>query len=205
MTPASLTDPWRGLFSAATPLERVEGFGRIHPDLPEYEDGDITLADLHPVIAMGFEIDFRPMDHVFTKEELDSGADDYFARLLNLDPPPPPGWALAAVIDTEDGPQAWFVRPLACYYQEQQQEVPQTDAKDWKAYADSKVPLPTRLGYVHQATAAAYRALKNATGTIARIDSYDHPTRQMKADKWDALGLQEQATVVLNRLLRYPR
>lgn len=84
----------------------------IHPHLPAYEDTSRDEEDITPlVIAQGFEIVTVAPD-----PEFDALADDYWEHIKAWQPSPPDGddaWRLAAIVDTEDGARAWYVRPIS--------------------------------------------------------------------------------------------
>lgn len=88
----------------------------VHPHLPAQDDED---ADVTPLVrAQGFEIRNVFGDSVgqeFPEDAAeDPGGDAYWKAMREWNPAPPDGagWMLVAVIDAEDGPAAWFVRPL---------------------------------------------------------------------------------------------
>lgn len=85
-----------------------------HPDLP---DGDES-TDMRPLLlAQGFEscvVWGDPDEAAFPEEALEDGGDAYFKALGDWQPKVKgDGWLIAAVMDTEDGPCAWLVRPLS--------------------------------------------------------------------------------------------
>ena len=89
------------------PPRDADGF-TAHPDLPEWgenEPGSPILA------ALGFDSRFVLMEN----DGSDEVNDEYFERggsYAGWTPTSPgDGWVLAGVWDTEDGPQACFVRP----------------------------------------------------------------------------------------------
>ena len=89
----------------------------VHPHLPAHDDdGEDDIIPL--VHAQGFEIRNVLGDSVgqdFPEDAAeDPGEDAYWKAMREWNPAPPDGegWMLAAMIDTEDGPDAWFVRPL---------------------------------------------------------------------------------------------
>lgn len=84
-----------------------------HPDLP---DGD-EATDMRPLLlAQGFEscVVWGDSDEAaFPEEAMEHGGDAYFKALGDWQPKGEGnGWLIAAVMDTEDGPCAWLVRPL---------------------------------------------------------------------------------------------
>ena len=86
-----------------------------HPDLPDGDD-DTNLWPL--VQAQGFEIAVVSGEYdedAFPEEVMSEGGDEYFAALGAWNPATGEheGWLIAAVFDSEDGPTAWLVRPVA--------------------------------------------------------------------------------------------
>jgi hypothetical protein len=83
----------------------------FHPHLPAWPDPDDDGRDITPLVAkQGYAI-----ATVLPDDEIDALADDYAEKLKAWSPAAPDDradWRLAAIADTEDGPQAWFVRPL---------------------------------------------------------------------------------------------
>lgn len=83
----------------------------FHPHLPCWESPDDDERDITPLITQqGFAIERVTPEEPWPD---DDGGDAYWAAMRAWQPQPPssPGaWLLAAVVDTEDGPQAWFVR-----------------------------------------------------------------------------------------------
>ena len=89
----------------------------MHPDVPGEEEDDDVAAMLH---EMGFE--FSTV--CFEIEADENDADAWFcgdlasneaqAIMVRWQPTNPPGdgWILVSKYDTEDGPQALFVRPV---------------------------------------------------------------------------------------------
>lgn len=90
----------------------------FHPHLPAHEDPDKAEESITPLIReQGFEIklvDGESDGDAFPNDSIVDGGEAYFDAMRAWNPTPPAGdgWLLAAVVDTEDGPQAWFVRPL---------------------------------------------------------------------------------------------
>lgn len=104
-------DPWRGLYHAAllpTPTE----YGDIaHPDIPSWPDDREDALD-KLVRAQGF--DYQIVAGEFTEAAMDDGDELYWQEMRAWYPEAPEdGWRLAWKGDTEDGPYAWFVRPMA--------------------------------------------------------------------------------------------
>ncbi len=108
-------DPWRGLYAQEL-MPKLDGVGdyfAVHPDVPEWPDDDErSIAPL--IVAQGFThyaitADY-PWDEGEPGEEFDT-----CAWLANWKPEPPAGeqWRLVMIQDTEDGPAAVYVRPLA--------------------------------------------------------------------------------------------
>lgn len=83
----------------------------FHPHLPAYEEESREEEDITPLVtAQGFAIATVTPD-----PEIDSLADDYWEQIKAWEPSPPDDrdeWRLAAILDTEDGARAWYVRPL---------------------------------------------------------------------------------------------
>ncbi|WP_282294844.1 hypothetical protein [Stenotrophomonas sp. PS02289] len=85
----------------------------LHPDVPEADES----TDLQPLIAaQGYEAAVvwgENYDDAFSEEALIDGGDAYYAELGAWNPATGDyqGWLVAAVLDTEDGPMAWLVRP----------------------------------------------------------------------------------------------
>lgn len=105
------TDPWRGLYLAERLSPRCEYGQLIHPDLPTWPDDREEALD-KLVRAQGF--DFVTVAGDFTDEALENGDELYWGEMRAWNPEAPEGdWRLAWMGDTEDGPYAWFVRPMA--------------------------------------------------------------------------------------------
>ena len=109
------SDPWRGLYAPEL-MPKLDGAGdyhAAHPDLPDWPaEEERSIAPL--IFAQGFTF------HVICDEYPDEGDApgeefDTCAWLANWKPEPPAGehWRLVMVHDTEDGPAAVYVRPLA--------------------------------------------------------------------------------------------
>lgn len=100
-----------GLLYDARLLHRDSDGMCLHPHLPAWENPDDEEKDITPLITeQGYQICAVGPD-----EEWDLMADDYFDRLRAWQPTPPiadPRWRVAFIGETEDGPRAWFVRPL---------------------------------------------------------------------------------------------
>ncbi|MCC4613615.1 hypothetical protein LL963_16210 [Xanthomonas campestris pv. esculenti] len=108
--PYDVTDPWRGLYRAER--LRANGDGDLyHPDLPSWpDDREDALDEL--VHAQGF--DFQIVTGDFSDEAIEDGDELYWQEMRAWNPEAPEGdWRLAWKGDTEDGPYAWFVRPMA--------------------------------------------------------------------------------------------
>ncbi|MGQ5356469.1 hypothetical protein ACULML_17640 [Xanthomonas arboricola pv. corylina] len=105
-----VTDPWRGLYRAER--LRANGDGDLyHPDLPSRPDDREDALD-KLVRAQGF--DFQVVAGEFTEEAIEDGDELYWQEMRAWNPEAPEGdWRLAWKGDTEDGPYAWFVRPMA--------------------------------------------------------------------------------------------
>jgi hypothetical protein len=105
------TDPWRGLYAVNRLSQRSEYGELIHPDLPTWPDDREEALD-KLVRAQGF--DFVVVAGDFTDEALENGDELYWEEMRAWNPETPEGdWRLAWMGDTEDGPYAWFVRPMA--------------------------------------------------------------------------------------------
>ncbi len=82
-----------------------------HPDIPRWPDDREDALD-QLVHAQGF--DFHIVVGDFTEAALEDGDKLYWQEMRAWNPEAPEGgWRLAWKGDTEDGPYAWFVRPLA--------------------------------------------------------------------------------------------
>lgn len=108
--PIDVTDPWRGLYRP----EHMCGNGNgemCHPDLPSWpDDREGGLDKL--VHAQGF--DFQIIAGDFSDEAIEDGDELYWQEMRAWTPEAPDGdWRLAWKGDTEDGPYAGFVRPMA--------------------------------------------------------------------------------------------
>jgi len=107
-------DPWRGLYSPdlMPKLDGVNMYHVAHPDLPSWPKDEDEERGIGPLItAQGFAVEV-----VFGEYPDDDGeAVDYCAWLATWSPESPKGadWRLVCIQDTEDGPAAFFVRPLA--------------------------------------------------------------------------------------------
>jgi len=106
-----LADPWRGLYKAER-LPAPTEYGDItHPDLPCWPDDREDALD-KLVHAQGF--DFQTVAGEFTESAMDEGDELYWQEMRAWNPEAPDGdWRLAWKGDTEDGPYAWFVLPMA--------------------------------------------------------------------------------------------
>ncbi|QIO88859.1 hypothetical protein G9274_002544 [Stenotrophomonas rhizophila] len=109
--PADPADPWRGLYLPARMSAPSEYGDLSHPDLPIWPDQREDALD-KLVHAQGF--DFQIVAGEFTYEAMDDGDELYWQEMRAWNPKAPEGeWRLAWKGDTEDGPYAWFVRPMA--------------------------------------------------------------------------------------------
>lgn len=109
--PFDVTDPWRGLY-LPTRMRAASEYGDLtHPDIPFWpDDREDSLDKL--VHAQGF--DFHIVAGDFTEAALEDGDELYWQEMRDWNPEAPEGeWRLAWKGDTEDGPYAWFVRPMA--------------------------------------------------------------------------------------------
>lgn len=105
---AQQADPWRGLYSPdRMPSDKDEP---THPDLPSYDDDrEDSIAPL--LKAQGFE--WKTITTEFD-ESVCPNDDAYWQILRGWVPEPPDAsYRLAGKYDTEDGPSALFVRPIA--------------------------------------------------------------------------------------------
>ena len=77
----------------------------FHPDLPVRADELDCTPEIH---AQGFELHTVFGDFDWHPET------GYWAAMRAWEPEAPAGegWLLAGIADSEDGPVAWFVRPL---------------------------------------------------------------------------------------------
>ncbi|MGA6182801.1 hypothetical protein ACPEH1_16940 [Stenotrophomonas sp. NPDC077421] len=108
---ADPADPWRGLYLPARMPAPSEYGDLSHPDIPLWPDQREDALD-KLVHAQGF--DFQIVAGEFTSEALDDGDELYWQEMRAWNPKAPEGeWRLAWKGDTEDGPYAWFVRPMA--------------------------------------------------------------------------------------------
>jgi len=105
------TDPWRGLYLPARMPAPSEYGDLTHPDIPHWPDDREDALDTL-VHAQGF--DFHIVAGDFTETALEDGDELYWQEMRDWNPEAPEGeWRLAWKGDTEDGPYAWFVRPMA--------------------------------------------------------------------------------------------
>ncbi|MRI44315.1 hypothetical protein D5301_19095 [Stenotrophomonas sp. MH181796] len=105
-------DPWRGLYHPSRlPARNADGEIPCHPDVPAWADG--REGSLRPLfLAQGFDVHVSFGD--FSEEAIESGDDRYWDEMRTWQPVgPTPDWRLAWLGDTEEGPAAWFVLPLA--------------------------------------------------------------------------------------------
>lgn len=107
-------DPWRGLYSPdkMPALDGVNLYHVAHPDLPSWPKDEDEERGIGPLVtAQGFAL-----EAVFGEYPDDDGEEvDYCAWLASWTPDAPAGdgWRLVCIQDTEDGPAAFYVRPLA--------------------------------------------------------------------------------------------
>jgi hypothetical protein len=82
-----------------------------HPHLPAWESDQDDERDITPLLTeQGFSIVQTTPDDDWAQDPL---SDAYAEAFKAWQPQPPDNtgtWLLAAIVDTEDGPQAWFVR-----------------------------------------------------------------------------------------------
>lgn len=105
-------DPWRGLYHPSRlPARNADGEIPCHPDVPMWADGrEVSLRPLF--LAQGFDLQVTFGD--FTEEAVKSGDHRYRDEMRAWQPiGPSADWRLVWLGETEDGPAAWFVRPLA--------------------------------------------------------------------------------------------
>ncbi|MBN5145607.1 hypothetical protein JY412_02440 [Stenotrophomonas maltophilia] len=105
-------DPWRGLYHPSRlPARNAEGEIPCHPDVPAWADGrEVSLRPL--LLAQGFDLQVTFGD--FTEEAVETVDQRYWDEMRAWRPTGPGAdWRLVWLGDTEDGPAAWFVRPLA--------------------------------------------------------------------------------------------
>lgn len=81
-----------------------------HPDVPGDDEGDDVAGML---TAMGYEWNLAWME-IDAPDLYEAGLTNHPSRWADWSPTPPDGtgWQLVMVGDTEDGPQALFVRPM---------------------------------------------------------------------------------------------
>ncbi|WWW37221.1 hypothetical protein V8017_11435 [Stenotrophomonas rhizophila] len=104
-------DPWRGLYLPARMPAPSEYGDLTHPDIPLWPDDREDALD-KLVHAQGF--DFHIVAGDFTEEAMEDGDELYWQELRAWNPEAPEGeWRPAWKGYTEDGPYAWFVRPMA--------------------------------------------------------------------------------------------
>jgi len=104
-------DPWRGLYLPARLPAPSEYGDLFHPDIPRWPDDREDALD-KLVHAQGF--DFHIVAGDFTEAALEDADELYWQEMRTWNPEAPEGeWRLAWKGDTEDGPYAWFVRPMA--------------------------------------------------------------------------------------------
>lgn len=103
-----------GLLYDARLVRRRAGDGTfLHPHLPvgELTELDTGIDDISPLIAeQGFAV-----AEVSPPDDVPGRYSEYCEYLRNWRPVPPstdPSWRLAAVVETDDGPRALFVRPF---------------------------------------------------------------------------------------------
>lgn len=107
-------DPWRGLYLPDRMPAPSEYGDLIHPDIPFWPDEREDALD-KLVHAQGF--DFHIVAGDFTEAAMEDGNERYWEEMRAWNPEAPEGeWRLAWKGDTEDGPYAWFVRPMALIY-----------------------------------------------------------------------------------------
>uniref|UniRef100_UPI003F80B1D8 hypothetical protein n=1 Tax=Xanthomonas sp. 0924 TaxID=2835534 RepID=UPI003F80B1D8 len=124
--PIDVTDPWRGLYLAENLRAHSEYGDVYHPDTPSWPDDREDALD-KLVHAQGF--DFHIVAGDFSDEAIEDGDELYWQEMRAWSPEAPEGeWRLAWKGDTEDGPYAWFVRPMALRPEPEAPATSQTDA-----------------------------------------------------------------------------
>ncbi len=110
-SPKGGSDPWRGLYASDRTPNRDEYGCFYHPDIPSWDDErEESIAPL--LKAQGFDLQCVPGD--FSDEAMEEGGERYWKEMRSWNPEPNgDGWRLVAIYDTEDGPYAMFVKPLA--------------------------------------------------------------------------------------------
>lgn len=99
------------LFEASRLTPREEDGTSFHPDMPDGpEETDMTPY----FTAMGFELSHVTMEDQITDEDMERYSEnpDIGFSFWNPKPPSGEGWLLAGIWDSEEGPHAWYVRPL---------------------------------------------------------------------------------------------
>lgn len=161
IAPIDVTDPWRGLYRAEH--LRANGDGDMyHPDLPSWPDDREDALD-KLVHAQGF--DFQVVAGEFSDEAMEDGGDLYWQEMRAWNPEAPEGdWRLAWKGDTEDGPYAWFVRPMALRPSPAQLAAGEPVGQEPAMYADTEF---------RQAQSAEYMAMGRASkeGLWPRINA----------------------------------
>lgn len=105
-------DPWRGLYDPSRlPARDADGEIPCHPDVPKWSDG--REGSLRPLfLAQGFDLQYTFGD--FTEEAVESRDHRYWEEMRAWQPTGPgEDWRMVWLGDCEEGPIAWFVRPLA--------------------------------------------------------------------------------------------
>ncbi|QIO87692.1 hypothetical protein G9274_001377 [Stenotrophomonas rhizophila] len=138
---ADPADPWRGLYLPARMPAPSEYGDLSHPDIPLWPDQREDALD-KLVHAQGF--DFQIVAGEFTYEAMDDGDELYWQEMRAWSPAAPEGdWRLAWKGDTEDGPYAWFVRPMALRPElvasAVSQHEPQEPAQTWTSFQTLEV------------------------------------------------------------------
>ena len=110
-SPKGGSDPWRGLYASDRTPNRDEYGCFYHPDIPSWDDErEESIAPL--LKAQGFDLQCVTGD--FSDEAMEEGGERYWQEMRSWNPEPNgDGWRLVAIYDTEDGPYAMFVKPLA--------------------------------------------------------------------------------------------
>jgi len=170
--PHDVTDPWRGLY-LPTRMPAASEYGDLtHPDIPHWPDDREEALD-KLVHAQGF--DFHIVAGDFTEAALEDGDELYWKELRAWNPEAPEGeWRLAWKGDTEDGPYAWFVRPMAlrpdpvALAANGKQQVGEVQRDAWAALEASMPYLETLHSIVGgEARASVWRCIERGRVALA--------------------------------------
>lgn len=155
-------DPWRGLYAPELmpKLDGVKVWHAAHPDLPEWPDEEErSIGPL--IVAQGFA--FAVVSGEYPDDDYAADEPDACAWLASWRPEPPAGdhWRLAMIHDTEDGPAAVFVRPLALIDAQERAFLQTVERLEFDAPMDA-VARPTSGGDAVDHAGAALAHLSNA-------------------------------------------